>query len=47
MESTIIHLSVQKYKQLFLHKKQILFLEERKPYIACKIKNVSIFERFG
>jgi len=47
MESTIIHLSVQKYKQLFLHKKEIIFLEERKRCIACKTKNVSILERFG
>ena len=47
MESIIIHLSVQKYKQLFLHKKEILFLKERKRYIACKTKNVSILERFG
>ena len=47
MESTIIHLSVQKYKQLFLHKKEIIFLEKRKCCIACKTKNVSILERFG
>ena len=47
MESTIIYLSVQKYKQLFLNKKEIIFLEERKRCIAYKIKNVSILERFG
>ena len=46
-ESTIIYLSVQKYKQLFLRKKEIIFLEEWKRYIACKTKNVSILERFG
>ena len=42
MESAIIHLNVQKYKQLFLHKKEIIFPEERKRCIACKTKNVSI-----
>jgi len=47
MKSTIIHLSVQKYKQLFLHKKKTIFPEEQKRCIACKTKNVSILERFG
>ena len=47
IESIIIHLSVQKYKQLFLRKKEIIFLEEWKRYIACKSKNVSILKRFG
>jgi hypothetical protein len=42
-----MHLGVQKYKQLFLHKKDTLFPEERKCCIACKTKNVSILERFG
>ena len=47
IECIITYLSVQKYKQLFLQKKEIIFLEERKRYIACKAKNVSILERFG
>ena len=47
MESATIHLNIQKYKQLFLHKKEIIFLEERKRCIACKTNNVSILERFG
>ena len=38
MESTIIYLSVQKYKQLFVHKKEIIFLEKQKRCIALKPK---------
>jgi len=47
MKSIMMHLSVQKYKKLFLHKKEFILLKGWKCFMTCKTKNFSVFERFG